>query len=292
MMRKLLYSFLFFIILHAVSFGQCTSYPTGFTTSQISTDQTFCFDNNTSMTVNNVPAQRYVVLNVISGFTYTFSVGNIWNTTGGSDIEYLAVFNDATGNAFLAGSPSNNNGATITWKSNFSGKIRILLLRGYSCASTTSTSTGTITMTLNSVGNDLDDQTIAGTDVWRGHIYNWSSATLPPGGTSPAAPASTTPFTSAEYAGYYDMGSETIPVGYNFGGDGACLNVFSNNTQRASIYTETFAVRYRMKSNRAAGCYLVTVRGDDGVRLYADNVRVLMNGNNSLLQNMLIYWFI
>ncbi len=276
-MRKLLYSFLFFIFLHSASFGQCTSYPTSFSTSQISTDQSFCIDNTNTITINNVNAQQYVVLNVVKGYNYTFSVNNIWSNSGGSNIEYLGVFNDASSNAYLAGSPSSTSGASVTWTSTLSGKIRVLLLRGYSCSNTGSTATGSITLTLNSLNNTQETQNETATNTWVGHIYN-------AGGSTPE------PFTSANYAGYYNVGSETINEG--FGGDGACFPVYSNGVQRASIYTEGFAVRYRMKSTRPEGCYLVTLRGDDGVRLNVDGVRVFdewKEQSSTEYANVLVY---
>nr|WP_294785029.1 T9SS sorting signal type C domain-containing protein [uncultured Flavobacterium sp.] len=263
MMRKLLYSFLFFIFLHTAGFGQC-AYITGATS--IGT-YNGCIDN--TVNTSNLSAGQFAQVNVIRGYSYTFSIGNVFNGTGNGNRENLTIF-DASNNNYAGGYNIGQSGASVTWTATFSGAVKVLFTRD--CNS--SSGSGPLSIVINSVGNNLDDQTIAGSDVWRGHIYNWTSATLPPGGTSPASPATSTPFTDAEYAGYYDYGAETIPVGYNFGGDGTCLNVFSIGTQRASIYTETFAVRYRMKSNRAAGCYLVTVRGDDGVRLYVDNVKV------------------
>jgi hypothetical protein len=35
-----------------------------------------------------------------------------------------------------------------------------------------------------------------------------------------------------------------------------------------------------MRSTRAAGCYLLNVNGDDGIRVYVDGVLVFGNGDN------------
>ncbi|MDG2431218.1 T9SS sorting signal type C domain-containing protein, partial [Flavobacterium sp.] len=123
----------------------------------------------------------------------------------------------------------------------------------------------------NNVGNTQDSQTVFGTDKWVGHVYNWTGG-VPPGGTSPNAPSSTTPFANAEYVGYYNIPTETINE--NFGGSSNCFNVLSDGVNRTTIHTELFSVRYRMKSTRPAGCYFLNVSGDDGVRVYVDNVLV------------------
>ena len=271
---KLLCIGMFFIVSN--NYGQCTTYPAG--TTKVGADQFFCIDGTNPLTVGSVAAQRYVVVNVIKGYNYTFSVPNIWGSSGGSNIESLGVFDDATGNAYLAQN-NGTNGASITWTATLSGKIRVLLLRNNNCSTTSDTTTSTITLTLNSVGDNstIDSQTAFGTGTWKGHIYNFTGATPPGGYPSPATLSeTTTPFitgSSANYAGYYDVGSEQFPTGFNFGGDDdtTCFNVYSEGNVRASILTHNFAVRYRMRSTRPAGCYVVKILGDDGVRLYINN---------------------
>ncbi|MEP6806904.1 MAG: T9SS sorting signal type C domain-containing protein [Flavobacterium sp.] len=263
---KLLCVAMFFVV--SSNYGQCP-YPAG--TVKSGSDATFCIDNSTSIVYTGFKAMQYVTVNVISGFQYNFQVPNIWSTSGGSDIEYLGLYNDL-GNTYITNNNS-NNGASLSWKATFSGKVRVLLLRNNNCSTATDGATTNLTVAQTAIGNDLDSQTFAGANVWRGHIYNFTGG-VPPGGTSPATPANTTPFLASQYAGYYDVGTETIPTSFNFGGNTTCFPVFSNGVQRASIYTEQFAVRYRMTSTRAAGCYLVTIKGDDGVRLYVDNTLV------------------
>ena len=280
MNKKLLLSFvLFFTFL--THYGQCNTYPSS-GTSQRGSDQFFCIDG-TSPSVASLKAQEYVVTNVIKGYSYTFSVPDIWSGSGGANIEYLGLFNDASGNTFLAQNNS-TNGASIAWTATFSGKVRVLLLRNNNCSTTTSNTSTTLTMTLNTVANTsssvLDSQTTYGVGSWKGYIYNWTGTTPPGGSPSPATLSETTyPFITGSptnYAGYYDVGSDVIPVGFNFGAnnDTNCFDVWSEGNVRGSILTHNFAVRYRMTWNKAPGCYFVKVTGDDGVRLYIDNNRV------------------
>nr|WP_199000754.1 T9SS sorting signal type C domain-containing protein [Flavobacterium sp. ASV13] len=267
---------MFFIVSN--NYGQCpTTYPTSFTTSQAGGNQTFCIDGTNPLTVT-LTAQQYVILNVIKGYTYTFGVNDVWTATGNTNREYLGVYDNATNTRLTEN--NGTGGATISnWVSTLSGQVKILLLRGNSCTTTTSTTSGTLSMTLNSVGDNstIDSQTAFGTGTWKGHIYNFTGATPPGGYPSPATISeTTTPFitgSSANYAGYYDVGSEQFPTGFNFGGDDdtTCFNVYSEGNIRASILTHNFAVRYRMRSTRPAGCYVVKILGDDGVRLYINS---------------------
>ncbi|MBW1657834.1 T9SS sorting signal type C domain-containing protein [Flavobacterium quisquiliarum] len=255
----------------------CTRTPATFTIngnntpiSQIGSTYSFCVDSNNTQTTANISAGQYALLNVIQGYTYTFQVGDIFSGNN----EKINILN-ATTDADVSPAATNtgSTGATITnWVAPYSGQVKVVVSTG-SCSNNGITGTGGLTLSLISVGNTLDDQTLAGTtdNTWRGHIYNWTSATTPPGGTSPTSVTTTTPFSGAEYVGYYNEAGESITQ--SFGGNDVCFPVLSGGVQRGSIRTEQFAVRYRMKSTKT-GCYLITVRGDDGVRLYIDGVRV------------------
>ena len=210
----------------------------------------FCINGTTtSITTNAVNEGQYVVLDVIKGFNYTFSIGNVF-----SGNENITVLDDSTNaNVTPTASVSSASGASLTWTASLSGKVKIVLSSN-NCSN--GTAGGAMTLLLNSLGNTQDSQTTSGTDAWIGHFYN-------AGGATPA------PFTNANYAGYYNVATENFSE--NFGSNTSCAPVLSAGIQRASMYTEGFAVRYRMKSTRAAGCYFVKVTGDDGVRLYIDN---------------------
>ncbi|WP_289663702.1 T9SS sorting signal type C domain-containing protein [Flavobacterium panacagri] len=239
--------------------------------SQIGSTYSFCVDSNNTQTTANISAGQYALLNVIQGYTYTFQVGDIFSGNN-EKINILNANTDA--DVSPAATNTGSAGATITnWVAPYSGQVKVVVSTG-SCSNNGIAGTGGLTLSLNSVGNTLDDQTLAGTtdNTWRGHIYNWTSATTPPGGTSPTSVTTTTPFSGAEYVGYYNEPGESITQ--NFGGNDVCFPVLSGGAQRGSIRTEQFAVRYRMRSTKT-GCYMVTVRGDDGVRLYVDGVRVV-----------------
>ena len=61
-------------MLGLVGFSQCNY--TGTPLTQVGTTNTFCIDNTTSITTASVRAGQYVVVNVVKGFNYTFSIGN------------------------------------------------------------------------------------------------------------------------------------------------------------------------------------------------------------------------
>ena len=238
--------------------SQCI-FPTGAT--QNGTTQTFCVNSlPQSQNVTNLKGNNYVLINVVKGFTYSFSVGDAFAI----DSENLNIFDTSNVNIGYA---SGAIGASISnWVAPFSGQIKITL--SYGICNVSSPTGKTITLSLISVGNTLDNQNAFGTDTWVGHAYNWTGGP-PPGGASPTAPVATFPFNLENYVGYYAVPSEPFTEG--FGGDYNCFPLLSAGSARTSIYTETFAVRYKMKSTRPAGCYIATFRGDDGIRLYVDN---------------------
>ena len=246
--------------------SQCT-FPAGAT--QNGATLSFCVTTpSQSQNVSNARGDNFVLLNVIQGFTYDFSVGNAYP----SNTENLDLFNMANANI---GFSSGATGTSITnWVAPFSGQIKIVL--SYDACNFSSVSGRTITVSLVNVGNTFDNQNARGTDQWIGHAYNWIEVppspgefTLPPGVTSPATPDTSFPFSSDNYLGYYNVGSESITE--SFGGNTACFPLLSNGVVRASVSTTTFAVRYKMRSTRPAGCYMARFRGDEGIRLYVDN---------------------
>ncbi|WP_348798122.1 T9SS sorting signal type C domain-containing protein [Flavobacterium adhaerens] len=240
-------------------------------TTQIGT-QTFCTDNGTTFTSGNANAGQYVLVNVVKGFKYTFSVGNAFSGFS----ENITIL-DASNNASVspATSATGASGATITdWSSSLSGQIKVVLSAG-GCSSNNGTGGYSgITVTQTAIGNNLDSQAAYGTNTWVGHVYNAGNATPT--------------INTANYVGYYTINSETISEG--FGGNDACFPVLSNGVQRASIYTEGFAVIYKMKTNKN-GCHLITINGDDGVLLKLNGVTIFdrwVEQSNSIYSNVLV----
>lgn len=267
------------------SYSQCAY--TGTPLTSVGT-YTFCIDTpgtTNTITTATTRSGQYALVNVVQGFTYRFAVGNIFSGVN----ENLTIINAADDSNFGAGGfVSNGNGATITsWTSPISGQIKVLLSSG-SCIND-NTAGGVLTLTLMAVGNTLDSQTTFGTDSWVGHVYDWTGTAPPGGSSSPISPATTTPFTAANYVGYYNIGTETINE--NFGGGANCFQVLSNGSNRTNINTELFSVRYRMRSTRPAGCYILNVNGDDGIRVYVDGVLVfsrwVQQGNTSYCNNLI-----
>ncbi len=249
---------LFFLLTTIYSYSQCT-FPSGAT--QNGATRIFCADTPTpALNVTGVTGNNFILLNVVQGFTYTFSVGDVF----AANTENLDVFNTADANIGFA---SGATGAAITnWVAPFSGEVKIVL--SYDACNFSSTAGKTVSLSLVAFGNTQDNQNAMGTDTWIGHVYNWGGVGPPPGGASPAAPANTFPFNPENYLGYYNIATENFAEG--FGGDYACFPVLSDGFVRTNVKTETYAVRYKMRSTRAAGCYIAKFRGDDGIRLYTD----------------------
>lgn len=222
-----------------------------------------------AVTTPTMRAGQFIVVDVVSGFTYRFSVGDVF--TGSQ--ENITLFNDADNSNFgPSGFATGAGGATITsWVAPFSGRIKVLLSRD-NCVNN-NTGSGTMTLTLLAVGNNIDNPNAFGTNTWVGHVYDYAGGGSPGGENSPSTISNTTsPFLPSNYVGSYVIPSETINTG--FGGDNSCFNVLSGSVNRTNMNTQSFAVRYRMRSTRPAGCYLLNVNGDDGVRVYVDGALV------------------
>lgn len=239
------------------AYGQCSLKGATQAGQQI----THCIDNTNTVTTPNLNAGQYAVVNVVKGFSYTFS----------SDLYFgiyytnLTLYNESNDTllgfdrAWWPSYPS------ITWTANFSGKVKVLLSKGQDCYNDGSPG-GPITVKLNTIGNTQDAQDSFGTDQWIGHVFNWTGNS--PGGTT----SPTNPFTASNYVGYYNVSTEAISEG--FGGSDVCFPVLSAGVNRVNIYTDKFAVRYRMRSTKT-GYYRLNIAGDDGVRVYVDNTLVI-----------------
>ncbi len=107
-------------------------------------------------------------------------------------------------------------------------------------------------VTIVSYAVSSDDQDAMGSDSWIGHMYD-----------------------NINFQSY--LGHFTEPEVFNemFGSSASCFNIISNDSAR-SIYTETFSVKFRMKSSRK-GLYRVDLGSDDGSRLTVDGTLVYNN---------------
>lgn len=126
-----------------------------------------------------------------------------------------------------------------------SGTYSVTVRDNYLCTATSS-------VIISEPAISPDNQTIAGTNTWTGHLYD---------GTN--------------FNNYYGTFSESETFDQNFGGNTNCFTVNSSLGSR-SVYTETFSVRYRMNSTRR-GLYTVDLGSDDGSRLTIDGTLVYDN---------------
>ena len=152
-MKKILS--LLFVLSSYLSYSQC-SYPVANIQASI---QTFCVDNPGQSINVTTRTDRFVTVNVVQGFQYTFSVGNVYTLD-----ENINVY-DGTTNAPIT-SATGATGTSINWTATFSGDIKIIVSQG-ACVHT-NTSNVTLTIALTGVGNTLDDQTATAIDTWVG----------------------------------------------------------------------------------------------------------------------------
>ncbi|URM37711.1 T9SS sorting signal type C domain-containing protein [Flavobacterium anhuiense] len=293
MMRKLLYSFLFFIssksfpkrlstpslgllcvgmfFVVSSNYGQC-----GFGGSQSGTTQSIIYNRNNvsgnigAVTFTGVPMGRYVGVNVIQGLTYTINAAS-----NQSFRKRITLYNaTSTGTTIGSADASNNNGdATINWTATFTGTLYVRVNNRTSCTSTAGNNS-TITVSYTGGNNifDLPNANAEGTNSWIAHVYDFSdSANVNPLSDTDA-------FTNGSYLGYFlqsnTVTGNTTSFSQDYGGGLTPTVPFTAAGASQNFYGETFAVRYRMRSTLPAGCYFVAVRGDDGVRLFVDGVKV------------------
>ncbi len=223
------------LLLSSASYAQCSG------GSSVGSPVSICIGNGTTPSVAGVGVGNYTVLNVIKGLQYT-------------------VTNSGNGITVLNGSTTvhNGSGTTITFTAELSGQVRV-----YNCRPS-GTGTTTITHAFAGGSNTQDNATAAGTNQWLAHYYKRADG-------SASAPNETNGFSR-----YIGNGATPLSESfdYGFGGDGVCLDMYSNGTLMGSLYTEYFATRFRMNSSKPKGIYLADMGADDGVRLTVDNVLV------------------
>jgi hypothetical protein len=264
-----------FLFIYSNNYGQCAYIGTPLTKKGAT--YTFTVDNSFPISTSSytgVRSGQYVMVNVVQGFNYTFSVDNAFS--GGGNSEYLTLLDATTDASLGAGTYSNGNaGTSITWTATMSGSIKVLLSKN--CVNDNSAS-GTITLTLNSIGNTLDTNVVVPDDQWVGYVYNWltTATSAPPGGfPSPVTPDPITanqPFIPSNYMGYYTIATPDI-ANQTFTGNDVNFPVKSNELSLVNVFTAQFAVRYKSHSTKT-GCYMATFSGDDGLRIYVDGVKI------------------
>ncbi|MBC7884333.1 MAG: T9SS type A sorting domain-containing protein [Saprospiraceae bacterium] len=188
--------------------------------------------------VNSVPSQEYIKVNVINGINYTFTTTNV----------NITLVNDL--NNFTVG---NTTDTSITYTSTFSG-----LLRVYNCNPSVAAS---LSFVVNNTGSNVQDsQSSCGSNNWVGHLYKRldDSLLIPPNNVNA--------FTS--YVGYFNK-TEVFSEG--FGGNTNCFPTLSDSTHVINTYTEFFAAKLCNQSFKPEGAYVLSsITAGDGIRFYAD----------------------
>jgi hypothetical protein len=217
-------------------------------------------------------AHQYFTMNVVKGISYEVYTCNVTAPEyqlsiavyrEGMPLEnYIAFSSDNTGNP-CSGTANN---VYVTFVPTFSGVVRVLVNRkvNYSSASPTGL---TVKVNVKGGSNSLDNQTLAETNRWMGHIYDGNSFN--------------------NYLGYYSTESENFQEAFGTAGtwpnsnndDATCFNFLSGGQIRGSVRDVSFSVRYRMNSSRR-GLYTARITSDDGTRLFVDGVSVFSDWND------------
>jgi hypothetical protein len=284
MFKKLLFSVVLIIFISLNVQSQCGY---GGNSRQSGTTQSICYNRENSATnvalVNfiNVDVRNHVRVNVIQGLTYNLST----SATDYGFIKRLSLY-DASGNFMVQGTASaNNTGVTLNWTATYTGELRIQYNDDANCGNSSNNSKVTITATYTGGSNTADSQTAEGTNSWIGHVYDFSNATVA------VPPSDANAF--ANYLGSFTqvntVTGTTTSFSQSYGSSDNCFAFTAGGTAQ-TVRTDTFAVRYRMTST-LVGCYMVTISGDDGVRLYVDGVKVFdawTQQSSTTYQNVLV----
>lgn len=162
-------------------------------------------------------------------------------------------YNAATGGTLLKTSTNNTDNTYTTPALGVTTDYWVSISNG-TCESSRTQVTATYPVVSS------DSQTLAGSNSWIGHVYKRLDAVA-------QAPSDANAFTN-----YYGTIPETETFNETFGGSNTCFSVSASESAR-TIYSEYFAVRYRMNSTKK-GLYVASMGSDDGFRLTVDGVKV------------------
>jgi hypothetical protein len=184
---------------------------------------------------------QYFLMNVIQGLNYTVFT---CNDPAPSNQIAITIYEEG-----------NQGAGIIAASATHSGTL---------CSTAENNATVTFTATFSEQIRVLINE--AGTDTWVGHIYDGINFN--------------------NYLGYYTQ-SETFQEGFGTTGtwpglannDDMCFDLLSNGVIRGSARIRTFSTRYLMNSSRS-GCYLFSIGGDDGNRLYVDGDLIYSDWSN------------
>jgi hypothetical protein len=187
------------------------------------------------------------------------------SASGAISGEKYRWYNAATGGTLLKTSTNNSDNTFTTPVLSVTTDYWVSILSASGCESQRTK------VTANYPSTSSDSQTEAGTDTWIGHVYKRLDAVA-------GAPSDANAFTT-----YYGRITQSETFNQSFGGDGTCFSITATESAR-SMYSEYFAVRYRMNSTRK-GLYAVNLGSDDGSRLSVDGVLLFNNWSEQSFSN-------
>lgn len=163
-------------------------------------------------------------------------------------------YDAVSGGTLLKTSTSDTDNTYITPVLSATTNYWVAIQGAAGCESTRTQATATFPVV------SADDRTRAGTNTWIGHVFKRSDS-------SAGAPTDANAFTN-----YYGTITESEFFNESFGGTNVCLPLTATESSR-SVYTEYFAVRYRMNSSKS-GIYVAHIGSDDGVRMTVDGTLI------------------
>jgi hypothetical protein len=206
--------------------------------------------NNGSLTVNPIPSAPTTTGGLICIGTAN---GTALSASGAVSGDKYRWYDSASGGTLLYTSTSNaDNSYSPVVSSTTDYWVSILSETGCESSRTK------VTATYPSASPD--NQSLAGTDSWIGHVYDGTNNGVNYNGNF------------SNYFGTYNI-SEAFDELY--GGNTNCFTVTSSLGSRA-IYTETYSVRYRLNSTKR-GLYVANLGSDDGSRLAVDGNLIYNN---------------
>jgi hypothetical protein len=210
-------------------------------------------DNGTNLTINAIST----ALTTTGGMICIGGSTAVLSASGAVTGEKYKWYDAVTGGNLLKTSTDNTDNIYTTPTLSATTNYWVSILNASGCES------ARVQVTATYPDLSSDNQSLAGTDSWIGHVYEGTNSAVAYNGN----------FTN--YFGHY---TEPEIFNENFGGDQVCFGITSNSTTR-SIYTETFSVRYRMNSIRD-GLYVVNLGSDDGNRLTVDGTLIYNDWND------------
>lgn len=233
--------------------------------------------NNTDIElINQINSPGVTNTNIcIGGPTVT----HILTASGAVSGQRYRWYNAAIGGSILKTSTDNTDSTFTTPSLNTTTHYWVSIVNASNCESPR------IQISALNPALSTEDQTEEGIDFWKGHVYDGTNQSVPFDGN---------------FTNYFGSYTEPELFNHNFGGNTNCF-AFTSGTENRTIYTETFSVRYRMKSTKR-GLYIVDLTSDDGNRLSIDGtlifndwndhaprtsprVLISLNGNSSLVND-------